>query len=130
MLTISDSDTVPTVYFAEVEYRYQPITGMLNVSTDCLNYYESQQSRLIQTQSGTSVTLHEAMANKMVQGCYTYADVPFNVDIDITFLPEYFETSLANIGTVSVPQFRQVGSSKGNNGVLFVSVFINFKFLL
>ena len=90
------------------------MTGVLNVSTDCLSFYQNQQSRDFQTQSGT-VSLYEAMADKMEQGCYSYADVPFNVAIDITFLPQYFQTTLANIGTNFVPQFRQVSSSKGYN---------------
>ena len=111
-LSLSDSDTIPTVYFAEVEYRYQPVTGVLNVSASCLDFYQDQQNRLTQVQVSATETLniafHEAMAKRMSDGCYQYADVPFSVDIDITFIPQLFETSLANIGSPILPQFRQV----------------------
>lgn len=76
-----------------------------------MDHYENQQSRTVSARiDGTNqnVPLYDAMSARMLSGCYNFADVPYDVTLDITFLPDLFDTLLIDLGTSQFPQYRQV----------------------
>lgn len=117
----SVTQTTQTVYFGEYEYKYQPIVPQINISESCRDHYLDQQNRLspVVLANGSSILkpLYEAMAERMKDGCFRFANVPLDAGIDIQFIPELFTLTISDLGTAGFPLYRLVSKTKSFEGV-------------
>ena len=69
--------------------------------------------------NGSSIQkpLYEAMAERMKDGCFRFANVPLESGIDIKFIPELFTLTISDLGSAGFPLYRLVSNTKSREGV-------------